>query len=151
MTASRARPWGGIRGTKRECGGHYARAMSSWSLLLALSGFQYDGARHALRIAPRYKPEDFKCFFSASEGWGSLAQKADGKTQRVEIAVKSGKLQLSALELGAILNGVASAKAALGGNERPVKFTTEGARCLVSFDGSDMIVNEGEKLEITLG
>src|SRR5947199_4066451 len=31
-------PWDEI-----ECGGHYARAMSSWSLLLALSGWEYDG------------------------------------------------------------------------------------------------------------
>src|SRR5262249_39997847 len=30
-------PWDEV-----ECGHHYARAMASWSLLLALSGFEYD-------------------------------------------------------------------------------------------------------------
>ena len=46
-------PWNEI-----ECGGHYARAMSSWSLLLALSGWEYDGPRQALRVhAPPHAGE----------------------------------------------------------------------------------------------
>ena len=90
-------PWSEI-----ECGGHYARAMSSWSLLLALSGYQYDSPRHALRFTPGYRPDDFKCFFCASEGWGSLTQRSDGKVQRIEITVKSGKLPVKTLELTAI-------------------------------------------------
>jgi len=134
-----------------ECGGHYARAMSSWSLLLALSGCHYDGAQHLLRFAPCYKPDDFKCFFSASEGWGSLMQKAEGGAQRVEIAVKSGRLQLNTLELGTIRDGAPhGVTAALGGKPRPVKFATQSARCLITFDESDLIVQEGEKLDITL-
>jgi hypothetical protein len=134
-----------------ECGGHYARAMSSWSLLLALSGFQYDGALHVLRFAPCYKPDDFKCFFSASEGWGSLMQKAQGGAQRVGIAVKSGKLRLNALELVAIRDGAPQGvTAVLAGKPSPVKFTVNSARCLVTFDERDLIIHEGETLEITL-
>ncbi len=45
-------PWNEI-----ECGGHYARAMSSWSLLLALSGWEYDGPGQSLRFTPRHTPE----------------------------------------------------------------------------------------------
>lgn len=134
-----------------ECGGHYARAMSSWSLLLALSGYQYDGQRHALRFAPGYKPADFKCFFCASEGWGSLAQNAEGKVQRVEIAVKSGKLRLKTLELAAIREVVPhGVTAALEGKTRPAALAIDSASYHITFDGSDVIVNEGEKLEIIL-
>jgi uncharacterized protein (DUF608 family) len=134
-----------------ECGGHYARAMSSWSLLLALSGWQYDGAHHAVRFAPCCKPDDFKCFFSASEGWGSLMQKAQGAAQRVEIAVHSGKLQLNTLELAPLRDGLPqSVTALLAGKPTPVKFAARNAPCTIIFDSSGVIVNEGEKLEITL-
>jgi uncharacterized protein (DUF608 family) len=80
-------PWNEI-----ECGGHYARAMSSWSLLLALSGFEYDGPNGILRFTPRTTPENFKSFFSASEGWGSLRQTRRGDVQKVELKVEDGKV-----------------------------------------------------------
>src|SRR5437660_6427992 len=81
-------PWNEI-----ECGGHYARAMSSWSILLALSGFEYDGPAKRLRFAPVYQRESFKCFFTGPEGWGTLKQTWRGGTQRCEIAVHEGRLQ----------------------------------------------------------
>ena len=46
----RRNPW-----DEAECGHHYARAMASWSAVLALSGFRYRGpARHVI-AAPRIK------------------------------------------------------------------------------------------------
>ena len=69
-------------GTKRNpwneiaCGDHYARAMASWNCLISVSGYIYDGPAGRIGFAPRMMPEDFKCFFTAAEGWGSLAQKA---------------------------------------------------------------------------
>ena len=36
-----------------ESGRYYARAMSSWGVLLALSGFEYDGAHHSMKFDPR--------------------------------------------------------------------------------------------------
>ena len=41
----RRNPW-----NEPECGQHYARAMSSWSTLLAASGFRYHGAEQAVTI-----------------------------------------------------------------------------------------------------
>ncbi len=35
-----------------ECGHHYARAMSSWSLILALSGFHYNARERFIAFAP---------------------------------------------------------------------------------------------------
>ena len=72
-TASRAPPIGRNPWNEIECGGHYARAMSSWSLLLAASGYEYDGAAKTLRFTPQVTPEKFKAFFVGPEGWGSLA------------------------------------------------------------------------------
>ena len=59
-----------------ECGGHYARAMSSWSLLLALSGWKYDGPRGELHFVPCYRPENFKSFFTGPEGSGECCAEA---------------------------------------------------------------------------
>ncbi len=139
-------PWSEI-----ECGGHYARAMSSWSLLPALSGFEYDGPRGTLRFAPRYNPDDFKSFFVAAEGWGSLAQKTTGGTRRVEITVKSGKLRLTALELAAFPNENAHGPLALlAGKTLLIACATRDGRCHINFDANGIAVNEGETLEIKL-
>jgi uncharacterized protein (DUF608 family) len=54
-----------------ECGHHYARAMSSWSLLLALSGFRYQASGDAFRFAPKVRQDDFRCFFTAHRGGGA--------------------------------------------------------------------------------
>ena len=88
-------PWNEI-----ECGGHYARAMSSWSLLLALSGWEYDGPRQSLRFAPCHTPENFKGFFAGPEGWGTLRQAREGQTQRNELRVQEGRLGIAEITLG---------------------------------------------------
>jgi hypothetical protein len=87
-------PWNEI-----ECGGHYARAMSSWSLLLALSGFHYDGPLRALRFAPLHTPENFKCPFTGPEGWGSLVQTRQGQTQRNQFTVCEGRFDVAEITL----------------------------------------------------
>jgi familyl 116 glycosyl hydrolase-like protein/glycosyl hydrolase family 116 (putative beta-glucocerebrosidase) len=87
-------PWNEI-----ECGGHYARAMSSWSLLLALSGWECDGPRNVVRFAPRCTLEKFKSFFAAPECWGSLRQSREAGAQRNEFAVVEGTLKVKELVL----------------------------------------------------
>lgn len=87
-------PWNEI-----ECGGHYARAGSSWTLLLALSGWLYDGATGHLEFRPLHDREKFKSFFSASEGWGSLTQNRKGNGQHNEIKVEEGTLKVARLRL----------------------------------------------------
>ena len=78
-------PWNEI-----ECGGHYARAGSSWSLLLALSGWLYDGTTGELEFRPRQTPHAFRSFFTGSEGWGSASQTRGNGSQRNEIKVVEG-------------------------------------------------------------
>jgi uncharacterized protein (DUF608 family) len=87
-------PWNEI-----ECGGHYARAGSSWTLLLALSGWLYDGALGHVEFRPRHTPENFKSFFSGSEGWGRVAQTRKAGSQRNEIRVDEGTLKVTRLRL----------------------------------------------------
>ena len=79
-----------------ECGHHYARAMSSWSLVLALSGARYDAVEKSLTFAPRTSERPFKCFFSAGTAWGVFTC-----TEReATIEVKSGVLELVRFGVG---------------------------------------------------
>ena len=68
--------------------------MSSWSLLLALSGWDYDGPQQTLRWRPRHSPEKFSSFFVGPEGWGSLRQTREAQSQRNEIRVAEGQLKI---------------------------------------------------------
>jgi hypothetical protein len=134
-----------------ECGGHYTRAMSSWSLLLALSGFHYDGPRAALRFAPSCNSKNFKSFFSAPEGWGNLSQKVEGKTQKSEIAVKSGKLRVKALELAAVSNGTTPhIEVTLDGRKIAVESSVSDNHYRIHFENTGVVVEEGTTLEITM-
>jgi uncharacterized protein (DUF608 family) len=72
----RRNPW-----NEPECGHHYARAMSSWSTLLAASGFRYHGGEQsvAIQAAP-----GFRCFWSTATGWGTFRVTAGGAILRVD-------------------------------------------------------------------
>ena len=61
-----------------ECGSHYARAMSSWGLVLSLSGFRYDGVDKTLYLNPRWQEDKkMRCFFSTNTAWGVFEYKPE--------------------------------------------------------------------------
>ncbi|MCE5266728.1 MAG: non-lysosomal glucosylceramidase [Planctomycetaceae bacterium] len=138
-------PW-----NEMECGGHYARAMSSYSLLLALSGWEYDGLAKSLRFAPRITPEKFQSFFAGPEGWGSIKQVRDGKTQRNEIHVVEGRLPVAELRLAA-WTGVKQFKATLAGAtlEATLRPATDGELAIITL-ATPAIVKAGETLTVEL-
>ncbi|MBI2425134.1 MAG: hypothetical protein HYV27_20075 [Candidatus Hydrogenedentes bacterium] len=82
-----------------ECGDHYARAMASWGVHLALAGFEYHGPRGWLGFAPRITPENYKALFTTAEAWVTLAQVQSESEQRNTVAVRQGALQLNRLSL----------------------------------------------------
>ena len=58
-----------------ECGHHYARAMASWGLIVALSGFDYDGRNGVMSFAAAATPA--RWFWSSGAAWGTLRQSTD--------------------------------------------------------------------------
>jgi len=79
-----------------ECGHHYARAMASWAVLLALSGYQYDGTTGFIAFSPKINTGDFSTFWSSGTGWGSFSLKGNEAVLKVEYgSLKLAKLGLS--------------------------------------------------------
>ena len=85
---SRRSPWNEV-----ECGDHYVRPMSSWTLLEAASGYEYDASLGSLRFAPSIGPEDFRTFFITGAAWGTFSQDED----TAYVSVDYGSLELREL------------------------------------------------------
>jgi uncharacterized protein (DUF608 family) len=65
-----------------ECGDHYYRAMSSWSTLLALTGFKVDAPAGIVSILPVVRQPRFLAPWVSSTGWGNL--ELAGQTLKVK-------------------------------------------------------------------
>ncbi len=87
----RRNPW-----DEFECGHHYARAMSSYGLLLALSGFRFDRGNSMIGFEPRLEAREFRCFWSLEGCWGTYRQE---KTKNAELHLLEGSLDIAMLEI----------------------------------------------------
>jgi uncharacterized protein (DUF608 family) len=92
-------PW-----SEPECGHHYARAMSAWSGVLAMSGFRYHGGEHSVEIKA---PSGHRCFWATATGWGTFQVTAAGATIHVdhgtlavEVCTVNGKKSAPAKTVG---------------------------------------------------
>jgi hypothetical protein len=84
-----------------ECGHHYARAMSSWSTVLAMSGFLYDGVAGAVVAAPKIPRDNFHCFWSTGTGWGTFSLRTQARSTQFAIKVLKGKLAIRSCAIAA--------------------------------------------------
>lgn len=76
-----------------ECGHWYARAMSSYALLQAISGARYDAVEKVLYLRPSVRG-DFRCFISTATGYGLVGVR-NGKPF---IEVVSGSIPISRID-----------------------------------------------------
>ncbi|MCY1723480.1 GH116 family glycosyl-hydrolase [Prolixibacteraceae bacterium Z1-6] len=84
-----------------ECGDYYARAMSSWSVLLALQGYIYDGPQQTIGFKPLLQPEEHSSFFTTSAAWGLFSQTQNQLEQTADIEVKFGTARIKNIILAA--------------------------------------------------
>jgi non-lysosomal glucosylceramidase len=78
-----------------ESGVHYARAMASWSLLLAMSGIDYDATAHSLSFDPKMAGSHFSTFWSTGKAWGQF----EIENGKAVLSVTFGELELKRFEL----------------------------------------------------
>jgi len=83
-------PW-----NEYECGNYYARAMSSYAVLGALSGFRYSAVERTLWFGPRLKTRPFRTLFSSATGFGVISL----ESQALRIEVIEGDLTVEKLVL----------------------------------------------------
>jgi non-lysosomal glucosylceramidase len=112
----RRNPWNEV-----ECGSHYARALASWSVLMALSGYRYSAIDQSLSFSPVINVEDFRCFFAAGPAWGVYSQKMQPSSQAVRLEVSYGNLPLRYLKVNSRLgDGKISVVNLRGPNNQPI-------------------------------
>ena len=126
-----------------ECGHHYARAMASWAVLLALSGYQYDGIKHSISFSPRINKDDFSTFWSSGSGWGSFAVKKN----KVILKAEYGKLTVSTLGLSKEYGFRAVKSIQVNSEKVEAKLLQEADLIVVHFEKS-VELKRGDRIEI---
>ena len=77
-----------------EWGNHYARSMSSYSVLPAMSRWRYSGVEKMMTWDPSLNSNDFRCFFAVDSGWGIVGQKKKRRMLTALVEVAKGKVTL---------------------------------------------------------
>ncbi len=119
-----------------ECGHHYARAMSSWSTVVALSGFLYDGAAAAVVAVPKMARENFACFWATGTGWGTFSLRRQAGRTVFAIRVLRGTLACRSCEI------------ASAGTEASVESAGKLLENAVNRRGDSLLVTLGETLRL---
>jgi uncharacterized protein (DUF608 family) len=94
---SRRNPWNDM-----ECGSYYIRALSSYALVNAYSGFTFDQRSREIGLKPA-RSGDGVYFWSAGRGWGVIELKGTS----FNLAVKGGELTVCRLRLPGCSGGAA--------------------------------------------
>ena len=141
----RHNPWNEV-----ECGDHYARGMAGWGVLIGLGGFELHGPKGRIGFAPRITPEDFRCAFTAPQGWGTISQKRKGPRQVNRIDIRWGRLKWRsiALEVSRAAT-VQSAAATLDGRKLEGRIMQDGASVVFTAD-ENVVVKAGQTVVVEM-
>lgn len=134
-----------------ECGKFYARAQSSWSLLIACQGLVLDGPAGRLGFKPRWQPADHRSFFTAPEGWGLFVQRREGNRQFERLELRHGKLVLKELVFETSPQVAAAAHVEHNGKPCPAVVRTPAPGEVRVALGPPLHLVEGDVLTVTLG
>ncbi|MDB6169656.1 MAG: putative bile acid beta-glucosidase [Verrucomicrobia bacterium] len=80
-----------------ECGHHYVRALGSWGLIAALTGFHFSALTGSLTFAS--SPRHVRWFWSSGTAWGSVELTPTRRRTKVTLSVSGGQLKLRRLAL----------------------------------------------------
>jgi non-lysosomal glucosylceramidase len=125
-----------------ECGDHYARAMSGWSVLEAISGFHYNALDDALAFAPAITGEEFRAPFITASSWGVFEQSKEG----VRLACSYGDVSIRSLSLSGSASDVT---VTLDGTEIAAELQCQDNSLLLTFE-KPLLLKANSTLEILI-
>ncbi len=132
-----------------ECSDHYARAMSSYAVFLAVCGFNYDGPAGMIGFDPVIHPENFRAPFTAAEGWGTFSQTIGTEELNAELRVNWGSLKLKSLRLNPRNVLVQQVDVTLGGKSVNATLVQHESKVWVEF-GAPISISAGQELVVVL-
>jgi non-lysosomal glucosylceramidase len=123
----RRNPWDEV-----ECGHHYIRSMSSWGLMIALSGFQGSIPDRSISFRPGLNVTAFQTFFCNGNAWGIFEQRHNNQAVVAQIQVNHGILELERFSLS--VSGITRSVIWVdGAREIPLDFEQDGAILSISI------------------
>jgi len=133
-----------------ECSDHYARAMASFGVYQAVCGYEYHGPKGHLGFAPRLTPEDFRCAFTAAQGWGTFSQTTEGAGRKADVRVNWGKLRLKTLALELPVGRTATqVRVTAAGKELPATLDVQGRRAEIRLE-RELLIEQGQSIVAVL-
>jgi hypothetical protein len=142
--ASRRNPYNEI-----ECSDHYARAMASYGVFLAATGFHCHAPGGLLRIEPKIGPEDFAGPFIGAGAWGHFSQKQGATGLSARLEVRFGSMRLARLELASPAEKATTTSVKLAGTPVTHSVETRDGRIAIVIP-APLMLSAGQTLEITI-
>lgn len=142
--ASRRNPYNEI-----ECSDHYARAMASYGVFIAATGFYCHAPSGLLRFEPKIGANDFAGPFVGAGAWGRFTQKLDATGLVASLEVRFGSLRLTRLELTPPAGRAAAASVTLAGKPLDHRIETRDGRLNVVLAQPVMLI-AGQTLHLTV-
>ncbi len=128
-----------------ECGKFYGRSLSSWSALLVLQGFIYDGPAGRIGFRPIWQPENHTSFFTGAEGYGLYSQTLEGSRLNASIELAEGRLRLTEIVLAA--PNAKSAQVTLAGKPVAMSFSAKDGDVILKLQ-KPLTLKAGQSLDI---
>ncbi len=150
IEAARKRQDGRVRSpwNEVECGDHYVRAMSSWALLEAAAGYDYDATENTIAFRPRMNPNAFSCFFATRDGWGLFSQQKKKGCIEVCLSVFWGHIEMRLLRLS--VGSAGKIRAKKGSEQLALDSKMSGGEVRIKFK-ERLRVNKDEVVRIIIG
>lgn len=139
-------PWNEV-----ECGDHYARALASWGILIALEDYFYEGSKGVFAYNPRLQKDNFEGFFTTANAWGTISQKISDAIQLNTINVMYGGVVINELRLE-IDNKLKNKQANVKVGKKTIKVIhqrVEENTIIIRLENQH--ISKGQSLEVSFG